>query len=174
MEKNCDLILTGWGYAEYVAAAAAALKALGGNAEVKGVSRRRLPELLAELAEESGAPRWRRIFLLGLSLGGNPEMLADALAKLKVKGVEVVWISGMAMPSQIADLLEGLLEVRFRKGTLLEAVGEAFKTDVKPLMPFARDMKRPPADVRDYLMLIAAAQFHYRNYQDESFYAKAV
>ena len=37
---TCDnLILTGWGYAEYVASAAVALKALGGRADVYGVSR---------------------------------------------------------------------------------------------------------------------------------------
>ena len=50
MEKNGNLILTGWGYAEYVASAAIALKALGGRADVYGVSRRRLPEFLGELA----------------------------------------------------------------------------------------------------------------------------
>ena len=39
MEKN--LILTGWGIPEYVAAAAVAFKALSGHADVMGVSRRR-------------------------------------------------------------------------------------------------------------------------------------
>ena len=42
MGKCDNLVLTGWGYAEYVASAAAALKALNGNADVLGVSRRRL------------------------------------------------------------------------------------------------------------------------------------
>ena len=50
MNGSDNLILTGWGYVEYVAAAAAALKALGGDADVRGVSRRRLPELMEELA----------------------------------------------------------------------------------------------------------------------------
>ena len=49
MNGSDNLILTGWGYVEYVAAAAAALKALGGDADVRGVSRRRLPELMEEL-----------------------------------------------------------------------------------------------------------------------------
>ena len=51
MEKHTNLILTGWGHVEYVTAAAVALKALDGNAEVLGVSRRRLPELMEEVAE---------------------------------------------------------------------------------------------------------------------------
>ena len=51
MNGSDNLILTGWGYVEYVAAAAAALKALGGDADVRGVSRRRLPELMEELAD---------------------------------------------------------------------------------------------------------------------------
>jgi hypothetical protein len=44
VEKNGNLILTGWGYAEYVASAAVALKALGGREELRcvcGLSRRR-------------------------------------------------------------------------------------------------------------------------------------
>ena len=41
------LILTGWGYHDYTAAAAATLKIFGNKADVCGVSRRRLPELLA-------------------------------------------------------------------------------------------------------------------------------
>ena len=40
------LILTGWGWKEYPVAAAGALKSLGGDADVIGMSRRRLPEFL--------------------------------------------------------------------------------------------------------------------------------
>ena len=73
MEKKSNLILTGWGYAEYVASAAVALKALDGKADVYGMSRRRLPEFLEELATGRGTPHCKRIYLLGLSLSGNPE-----------------------------------------------------------------------------------------------------
>ena len=40
------LIITGWGWKEYAVAAAAALRALKGEAEVIGMSKRRLPEFL--------------------------------------------------------------------------------------------------------------------------------
>ena len=40
------LILTGWGWKEYAVAAAVALKGLNGQAEVRGMSKRRLPEYL--------------------------------------------------------------------------------------------------------------------------------
>ena len=176
MGKNGNLVLTGWGYAEYVAAAAVALRALGGKADVKGVSRRRLPEFLSGLANDTGDPRWNRIFLLGLSLAGDPETLAAALAKLKEKGVTTTWITSVQMPEHVAATLNGLLEVRFRAGTLLEAVGAALNAnaDVESLKPYTKEAKRTSADVRDYITLIKAAQFYYRNYQDESFYAKAV
>ena len=45
-EKMKTLILTGWGWKEYPVAAAVALKAMGGAADVMGMSRRRLPEFL--------------------------------------------------------------------------------------------------------------------------------
>ena len=175
MEKNGNLILTGWGYAEYVASAAVALKALGGRADVYGVSRRRLPEFLGALAGERGTPQWKRIYLLGLSLSGDPESLKAALARLKAKGVEVTWISALEMPEHIAALLGGALKVRCHDGRLLEAVGQTFGVDVEAFMPFAvgrspRD-RRMSADVRAYFTLIDTAQFHYRNYQDESLYA---
>ena len=102
MGKNGNLVLTGWGYAEYVAAAAVALRALGGKTDVKGVSRRRLPEFLSGLANDTGDPRWNRIFLLGLSLAGDPETLAAALAKLTEKGVTTTWITSVQMPEHVA------------------------------------------------------------------------
>ena len=171
VEKNGNLILTGWGYAEYVASAAVALKALGGSADVYGVSRRRLPEFLGELAGERGTPQWKHIYLLGPSLSGDPESLKAALAKLKAKGVDVTWISALEMPEHIAALLDGLVKVRCYDGSLLEAVGQTFGVDVEVFMPFLKDRKRVSADVRAYFTLIDTAQFYYRNYQDESLYA---
>ena len=176
MGRNIDLILTGWGYAEYVASAAVALKALEGRADVCGVSRRRLPELLTELAAERGALKWQRIYLLGISLSGDPDALKTALGKLKSKGVKVIWISALEMPESIAELLDGVLDVRCFEGSLLEAVGEAFGQDVDAFVPFTKPVgSRVPrdraGDVRAYLELIDAAQFYYRNYQDESLYA---
>ncbi len=184
VEKTGNLILTGWGYAEYVASAAVALKALGGKADVYGVSRRRLPEFLGEIAAERGTPRWKHIYLLGLSLSGDPEALRDALLKLKAKGVEVAWISAIEMPEHIAELLEGVLEDRSRgtrdpTSTLLEEVGKAFGVGVEALMPFTKPVgSRVPrdhaTDIHAYFTLIDTAQFCYRNYQDESLYATAV
>ena len=171
---TCDnLILTGWGYAEYVASAAVALKALGGRADVCGVSRRRLPELLSELASERGAPRWSHIYMLGVSVSGDPKALAEALAKLKTKKVSVTWISALEMPEDIAEQVAGLVETEVFDSSLLEAVGQSFGVDVEPYLPFLKEPKRVSADVRAYFELIAAAQFYYRNYQDESLYATA-
>lgn len=171
VEKNGNLILTGWGYAEYVASAAVALKALGGRADVSGMSRRRLPEFLGALAGERGTPRWKRIYLLGLSLGGDPESLESALAKLKARGVEATWISALEMPGHVAALLGGVLKVCIHDGSLLDAVGQTFGVDVESFRPFLGDRKGVPADVRAYFTLIDTAQFCYRNYQDESLYA---
>ena len=136
MEKHTNLILTGWGHAEYVTAAAVALKALKGDADVMGVSRRRLPELMEEIAERKKGDRWSVIYLLGVALIGDPPRLAAALAKLKVKGVNVMWISALEIPEEAAEALNGLMEVKVFDLTLLEAVGHVFGADVGPYMPF--------------------------------------
>ena len=175
-----NLILTGWGYAEYVAAAAAALKALHGAADVLGVSRRRLPELMEELAERKRSDRWPTIYILGVSPAGDPERLAAALGKLKKEGVKVAWISALELPEDIAELLGGLLNVHVFASSLLEAVGRFFGVAVDELMPFLKSevprvsRDRRFQDVQEYFTLIAAAQFYHRNYQDESLYATAV
>ena len=67
------LIITGWGWKEYAVAAAVALKGLDGQAEVMGMSKRRLPEYL-----EGEGRKWRRIFLIGMSLGGDEQRLAGS------------------------------------------------------------------------------------------------
>ena len=145
MEDKRSLILTGWGPAEYVASAAVALKALDGRADVRGVSRRRLPELLGGLADARGTPRWTRIYLLGVSLGGDPDALAAALAKLKATGVRVTWISALEMPKEIAGRLDGLLDARVFDASLLEAVGRSFGVDVEPYLPFLEGVRRATA-----------------------------
>ncbi len=173
MERDGNLILTGWSYAEYVASAAVALKALDGKADVLGMSRRRLPEFLAEVVAERGAPRWKRIYILGVSLSGDPETLATALAKLKSKGVKVAWISAIDMPEEVAGSLNGLIDARVFDSSLLEAVGQAFGADVAQYMPFLATggTRSRASDIQAYLALIDTAQFYYRNYQDESLYA---
>ena len=169
---NSNLILTGWGYAEYVAAAAVALKALDGTADVLGISRRRLPEFMEELTATRQSCKWRNIYLIGLSLSGDPERLATALAKLKGQGVKATWISALEMHNDIAEILKGLMEVRVIGSSLLEAVGHTFGIEIEQYMTFLKEPKRVSSDVRAYFTLIATAQFYYRNYQDESLYAK--
>ena len=54
---------------------------------------------LGRLDESKG--KHENIYLLGLSLSGDPELLKTALAKLKAKGVEVTWISALEMPADM-------------------------------------------------------------------------
>ena len=164
MEKN--LILTGWGTSEYVAAAAVALKGLGGRADVRGVSRRRLPEFMAEAAKD-----WKRVYILGVSLWGDRDALVAALKVLKAKGVKATWISAFAMDEDSRAAFAGLLETHEREGWLLEAVGEYFGVDASPYLVYADPPKKVTGEVGEYFTLIDAAQYAYRNYQDESLYA---
>ena len=85
------LIITGWGWKEYAVAAAAALRALKGEAEVVGMSKRRLPEFL-----EAEGEKWKRIFLIGMSLAGDEARLAAALTRLG-GAKRVAWVRGRPM-----------------------------------------------------------------------------
>ena len=163
------LILTGWGWKEYSVAAAAVLKALGGMADVRGVSRRRLPEFLG------GLPTcYRRVHVIGVSLAGDPKELAFALAKLKKRGVQISWVSGIPMECAVQEMFSGLLDARVVEGDLLDAVAAVFNVDVSSLRPYAIEAKRPTGAVKAYHELIDASMYAYRNYQDEESYSEVV
>ena len=80
------LILTGWGWKDYACAAALALRHHK-QADVMGISTRRLPEFLSEVGG------YQEIIILGVGLTGDPALLARALARLGAKKVRVSWIS---------------------------------------------------------------------------------
>ena len=171
MEKT--LILTGWGWTEYAVAAAALLKALNGRADVLGMSKRRLPEFL----EAEGA-KWRSIYLVGLSLGGDEARLQAALKALG-GAKRVTWVSGLAMSEPQRRNLAPLLKVCEYGGgpfggSLVKAVGRALDVDVSAFLPFADEKAKLPKSVPSYRELVAAAMYAYRNYQDESSYAQTI
>ena len=166
------LVLTGWGWKEYAVAAAVALKALGGKADVMGMSKRRLPEFL-----EHEGRNWKRIFLVGLSLGGDEARLAAALKVLK--RTKVTWISSLPMSESQERLLAPLLDVRkadggLFDGSLVRAVGDVFGVNVAPFLPFAVEGGKIPKSVPRYHELICAAMYAYRNYRDEKSYSMAI
>ena len=151
------LIITGWGWKEYAVAAAVAFKALGGHAEVMGMSKRRLPEFL-----EGEGRDWRKIYLLGMSLGGDEARLAAALKALK--RTEVTWISALPMSDDQAKTLAPLLRVHQTKGdlfngALVKAVGDFFKIEIKNFIPFALEGNKIPKSVPPYHELICAAMY---------------
>ena len=159
-----SLILTGWGWKEYAVAAAVVLKALDGKADVRGMSKRHLPEFLST----EGA-KWKRIYLVGISLGGDEKLLSEALKDLRKKRVVVTWISGLQMSDSqqknIAPLLKVLLfEGGYFNGSLVKAVGKAFGVDVKDVFPFAIEKNKIPKSVPPYHELISAAMFVHRCY----------
>ena len=164
------LILTGWGWKEYPVAAAVALKATGGNADVLGMSRRRLPEFL-----ESYTGKAKHIVLVGISLSADELRLAAALKSLKKCGIEVTWISAVDFtPAQRASLAPLLRAELYPDGTLLDAVGRFYGVDVEPYISYAEEGKKTTAEVRAWHELIDAAMYAFRNYQDEQSYPKAI
>ena len=164
------LILTGWGYHDYVAAAAATLKIFGNKADVCGVSRRRLPEMLRDAGS-----KWDKIVILGVSLSADVPMLAKSLENLKKKGVKVFWISAFDASENIVADLKGLLDRRVGDcDTILDAVGVAFKKDVSEFRLYLAEGKKATVAAKKYHEIIDAAQFVYRNYQDEDAYGMVI
>ena len=165
-----DLLLTGWGWKEYPVAAAVALKALNGRADVLGMSRRRLPEFLEAYEGKS-----KRIIIAGVGLSGDEPRLGAALAALKKKGVRVVWISAIDFTDSQRTEIAPHLEAKVSPDkTLLEAVGLAFGADITSFAPYAVEGKKTSAEVRAWHELIDASMYAHRNYQDEKSYAKAI
>jgi hypothetical protein len=171
-----DLVLTGWGWKEYAVAAAVALRALGSNAEVMGMSKRRLPEFLEEYGSD-----YRAIYIIGISLAGDVERLVKALAALRKNDVKLFWISSIPLDAAQATALAPFMNVHVKaakdalfNGALVRAVGEYFKEDFSDVLPFAKEGSSIPKSVPRYHELIQAAMYAYRNYRDEETYAVAI
>ena len=164
------LIITGWGWKEYAVAAALALKAHHGDADVLGVSKRRLPELLEGLDV-----RYKKVVILGVALSGDEDRLQKALTALRQRKVQIVFITGIALDGSLQRNIEPLLTKCFLcELSLLDAVGQFYGVDVKPFSAYALEGGRPSKAVKSYHVLMEAAMFAYRNYQDSEAYAKTI
>lgn len=86
--------MTGWKYSDYALAAALALRHFG-NAEILGMSRRRLPEYLESVSGYS------EIVILGVSLGGDADRLA---AELEAAGWHVIVLWECEVKKQLPEL----------------------------------------------------------------------
>ena len=162
------LILTGWGWKDYAFAAALALRHCK-EADVRGMSVRRLPEFLGEVKGH------REILILGVGLGDNPGLLEKALARLAADKVKVTWISSLPLPKAVSDVIRGKLDCRVDEDAdgITDAVGRAFRIPADDLAQLLRE-KKPTTRAKSVHLLLDAAMYMYRNYQDEAAYANAI
>ncbi len=159
------LILTGWGWKDYAAAAALALRK-NPTAFVYGVSARRLPEMLAASTD------YDEILICGVNLSGDPAALMKSLQKLKTKGVAVTWASCMDLPDIIPAGINDLMKVFIATDSVTGAVAELYHLEYKDLLPLVNE--KPTAESQPYFRLLEAAMYAYRNYQDEATYGNAI
>lgn len=160
------LILTGWGWSDYACAAALALRRFD-KAEVRGVSTRRLPELLNEI---SG---YENILILGVGLTGNPELLQRGVKKLCTKGVKLRWISALPFPESLPEPLRAQLNPFIGEDGVTAAVSNCFRIPYDDLLPLIQEENSTP-ELRRLRQLLEAAMYFYRNYQEEKPYSDAI
>lgn len=159
------LILTGWKYGDYAVAAALALRHFK-VADILGMSRRRLPEYLEEV---SG---YAEIVILGVSLAGDAERLAKALARLRKEKVKVTWISGFDFPEWMGDDIRSRLESYISPSESVSvAVAEYYKLNHGDFAAYG-DEGQPVG--KAYMEFMRAAEYCYRNYQDEQAYPRVI
>ena len=161
-----NLILTGWGWKDYACAAALALRHWK-KADVFGMSTRRLPEFLDEVRG------YKNIVILGVGLTGDPDLLEKALKKLKTKSVHVSWISSLPVPESISAGIRSAMDVFVDGDGITDAVSLCYKLPYEDIAPLAEEGK-PGRKALPYHLLIEAAMYSYRNYQDERSYGDAI
>lgn len=172
-----QLILTGWGYMDYSVSAALALKA-NSDADIEGVSRRKLLLRLAEIAQ-SKERIYQEIIILGVGWQGEPDEVAAVLKKLKIKKIAVKWLSVMPLPEWMEDVAQGVLEVCVDDSheSLHGYVSEYFDVQDDELCALdVTDLKRAKLSEKQkgWYRLIQAAQHSHRNYGAVEDYPEAV
>ena len=159
------LILTGRYHHDYAVAAALALRHYG-EADILGMSKRRLPEFLETVSGYS------EIAILGVSLAGDPERLAKALAHLKKGKVKVLWISGFDFPEWMGEEIRSNLKSYVSPSESVSvAVAEHFRLNHAELADYM-NAKKPLG--QKYQEFMDAAEYCYRNYQDEESYPQVI
>ncbi len=117
MKRAETLLLAGWDAEGHPYAHSAALALLAfPDAEVRGVSKARLPEAL------EAAKGYTRIVILGVSLGGDPQRLARSVSALVQAKVALRWISALPPSASVGDATRRALSPFVREGSLQEAV----------------------------------------------------
>ena len=163
---NDTLIITGWGWNDYACAAAAALRRFD-RADICGMSTRRLPEYLAEI------PPYKDIVILGVGLSGDPDLLCKALDKLARKQTHVIWLSSLPMPENLFPDGCSNLEVVVENDWLPAVVAAHYGINCDDLRSIS-DEKTRSQTAKQYQLLLDAAMYAYRNYQDERSYGEAI
>ena len=184
MKKN--LILTGWYYPEYLAAAAAVYGHYKGEADVLGVS---MAELAGVLDSRGGA--YGTIDILGVGLTENLERLGRVIGELMKRGVAVRWFSREAMPDAAKAALAAagarFADVKDKKAKdLVSVVAEFFDGITEVEAKRLRLVATPTGiELTDYArggvsvaavwqLLQKAAGFAHRDHGDERAYADVV
>jgi len=172
------LILTGWSVGYAVPAMIALTKFP--DSIVKGVSKRRLPELLAELAETNGSLP-QEVVILGVALSGNPHLLSKAVRILKKRGVRVVWISVYSVPNSLGVNLQGLFSETIidENADFCDLISDYFQVrknfaDVTRLKRLYRPSNKLDPSEKWAVALIEAASFRYRTVQDDLSFSNAL
>ena len=159
------LILTGWKYTDYAVAAALALRHYG-TADILGMSRRRLPEFLEAVSGYS------EIAILGVSLSGDAERLAKVLLRLRDAKVNVLWISGLEFPEWVGEEIRANLDSHVSpSGSVSVAVAERFGLAHSEVSAYLDDRTSLG---KKYVEFMEAAEYCYRNYQDEQAYPRVI
>ncbi len=170
------LVITGWGHIVYSVSAALVLKKYP-DADVEGVSKRRLMIRLAELAENK--ERVYSEIILGVGWRGDQDEIASALKKLKSMKTKVRWLSIMPIPDWVQESAGKYLDVVVYEGkeSLGALVSDYFKVSDREIGALdVPDEKRTSLNARqrEWYLLIQAAQHSYRNYQALDDYPEAV
>jgi transcriptional regulator with PAS, ATPase and Fis domain len=167
------LILTGWGWMDYAGAAAVALRHWC-NADVLGMSKRRLPEYLNELANNNC--EYKRIIILGVSLEGYLDLLLSSLTVLKQKSIDVHWISTITIPEYYPEDINNKLKVQTKDtDTLTEAVAEIYGIECTDILNVIKESpKKLTEEIKRWHILLEGAMYVYRNYQDGKSYSMAI
>lgn len=161
-----NLILTGWFWHDFVCAAALALRN-DKNADVLGMSKRKLPDFLNEV------DGYKDITIIGVDCSANPELLKNALCRLKKKKVAVRWIGSVRMQEEIQREICSNIDIILNPDrTITATIADLYHCDYSDLEPLIE--QKTAKKYQPYHELLEAAAYVYRNYQDESAYGRAI
>lgn len=157
------LVLTGWGYKGYIAAAAIAQKSIK-EAIITPISKGKIANFLLDIKEHSQS--LKTIYILGVCLLSDPPLILEVCKGLSGKGIKIIYLSSFPLPEWYPEELYEYIQLIYMDLPIESICEQHFCMNAERIKTLAYGLSYEP--------FIEATAYAYRTTQDLGAYRRMI